>query len=35
MHSARGFWSMSTLGLAIAGMSLAAFLAWKLRSDAA
>ena len=34
MHSARGFWSMSTLGLAIAGLGMRAFLAWKLRRDA-
>jgi MATE family multidrug resistance protein len=34
MHSARGFWSMSTLGLTIAGASLTAFLAWRLRRDA-
>jgi MATE family multidrug resistance protein len=34
MHSARGFWSMSTLGLAIAGAALSAVLAWRLRRDA-
>jgi MATE family multidrug resistance protein len=34
MHSARGFWSMSTLGLAIAGASLTTFLATRLRRDA-
>ncbi|MDQ6639055.1 MAG: MATE family efflux transporter [Pseudomonadota bacterium] len=35
MHGARGFWSMSTVGLAIAGFGMSAFLAWKLRRDAA
>ncbi|MEO8310377.1 MAG: MATE family efflux transporter [Caldimonas sp.] len=34
MHSARGFWSMSTLGLAIAGIGLSGFLAWYLKSQA-
>ena len=34
MHGARGFWSMSTLGLAVAGIGLTAFLARKLRRDA-
>ena len=34
MHSARGFWSMSTLGLLIAGLSLSTLLAWNLRRDA-
>ena len=33
MHSARGFWSMSTLGLVVAGSSLTALLAWRLRRD--
>ena len=34
MHSARGFWSMATLGLTVAAVSLTALLAWKLRGDA-
>jgi len=34
MHSARGFWSMSTLGLIVAAGSLTALLAWRLRRDA-
>ena len=34
MQGARGFWSMSTLGLAIAALGLTAFLAAKLRRDA-
>ena len=33
MHGARGFWSMATLGLASAGLGLAAVLAIKLRRD--
>jgi len=33
MHSARGFWSMSTLGLVVAATSLTALLAWRLRRD--
>jgi len=33
MHSARGFWSMSTLGLVVAATSLTAVLAWRLRQD--
>ena len=34
MHSARGFWSMSTLGLVIAALSLSGLLAWNLRRQA-
>jgi MATE family multidrug resistance protein len=34
MRGASGFWSMSTLGLAIAGIGLTALLAWRLRLDA-
>ena len=34
MHSARGFWSMATVGLVVAAASLTALLAWKLRRDA-
>jgi MATE family multidrug resistance protein len=34
MHSARGFWSMSTFGLVVAATSLTALLAWKFRDDA-
>jgi len=34
MHSARGFWSMATLGLVVAATSLTALLGWKLRDDA-
>ena len=30
---ARGFWSMSTLGLVVAATSLTAVLAWRLRQD--
>jgi MATE family multidrug resistance protein len=33
MHSARGFWSMSTLGLIVAAVSLSSLLAWRLRRD--
>ncbi|HSC64075.1 MAG TPA: MATE family efflux transporter [Caldimonas sp.] len=35
MHSARGFWSMSTFGLVVAALSLTTLLAWRLRLDAA
>ena len=34
MHSARGFWSMATVGLTIAAISLTSLLAWKLRDEA-
>jgi hypothetical protein len=34
MHGARGFWAMATLGLAVAGVGLTAFLTMKLRRDA-
>jgi MATE family multidrug resistance protein len=33
MLGVRGFWSMATLGLAVAGLGMAGFLAWKLRRD--
>ena len=33
MHGARGFWSMSTLGLATAALGMSGFLAFKLRRD--
>jgi MATE family multidrug resistance protein len=33
MSGVRGFWSMATFGLAIAGTGMASFLAWKLRRD--
>jgi len=33
MHSARGFWSMATIGLVVAATSLTALLAWRLRRD--
>ena len=33
MHSARGFWSMSTFGLVVAAVSLASLLAWRLRRE--
>jgi hypothetical protein len=35
MHGARGFWSMSTIGLATAGIGLTAYLAARLRRDGA
>jgi MATE family multidrug resistance protein len=34
MHSARGFWSMATIGLTVAAISLSALLAWNLRREA-
>jgi len=34
MHSARGFWSMATVGLTVAAISLTSLLAWKLRDEA-
>jgi MATE family multidrug resistance protein len=33
MSGVRGFWSMATFGLAVAGSGMAGFLAWKLRRD--
>ena len=33
MHGARGFWSMATLGLAMAALGMSGFLAMKLRRD--
>jgi MATE family multidrug resistance protein len=33
MHGARGFWSMATLGLAVAALGMSGFLAGKLRRD--
>jgi multidrug resistance protein, MATE family len=33
MRGAQGFWSMATLGLAIAALGMSGFLAWKLRRD--
>jgi MATE family multidrug resistance protein len=33
MHSARGFWSMSTFGLVVAASSLSVLLAWRVRQD--
>jgi multidrug resistance protein, MATE family len=33
MRGVRGFWSMATLGLAVAGAGMASFLAWKLHQD--
>ena len=33
MSGVRGFWSMATFGLAVAGSGMAGFLAWKLQRD--
>jgi MATE family multidrug resistance protein len=33
MRGVRGFWSMATLGVAVAALAMAGFLAWKLRSE--
>lgn len=33
MLGARGFWSMATIGVAVAALGMAGFLAWKLRRD--
>ena len=33
MRGVRGFWAMSTIGLACAGIGMVGFLAWKLRRD--
>jgi len=33
MRGVRGFWSMSTAGLAVAGVGMSGFLAWKLHRD--
>jgi multidrug resistance protein, MATE family len=33
MRGVRGFWSMATAGLAVAGLGMSGFLAWKLRRD--
>ena len=34
MHSARGFWSMATIGLTVAAISLSTLLAWTFRREA-
>ena len=33
MRGARGFWSMATLGVAVAALGMAGYLAWKLRRE--